>query len=157
MMTTMMIVVPSNQYIRAQTNDITHSYNVSTLYTIPSLFTKMSFSQESIRKLADVTARDVFDKITEDRRFDEVIMNALPKAIEDVMGDVSPELVGELGCEIMGRIGVIEQNGPYSQNNIWKTRYEALFRYVKKNYAESYVDGAEYTVGFFDYDGVFEN
>ena len=86
-------------------------------------------------------------KVTEDPRFDEVIMNALPEAIYDVMGDVSPELVGELGCEIMGRIGVINQNGPYAENNIWKTRYEALFRHVKKNYAESYVDGAEYSVG----------
>ena len=113
----------------------------------------MSFSQESIRKLADVTAREVFDKVTEDPRFDDVIMNSLPEAIYDVMGDVSPELVGELGCEIMGRIGVIDQNGPYAENNIWKTRYEALFNYVKKNYAESYVDGAEYSVGFFDYEG----
>lgn len=116
----------------------------------------MSFSDETISKLADVTARDVFDKIEADGRFLDVVMNAMPDAIRDVIGDASPELIGELGCEIMGRIGVVEENNPYAENNIWKTRYDALFNYVKKNYAESYVDGAEY--GTIDpYEGVFDN
>jgi len=104
----------------------------------------MSFSDETISKLADVTARDVFDKVAADGRYLDVVMNAMPDAIRDVIGEASPELIGVLGCEIMGRVGVIEKNDPYAQNNIWKTRYEALFNYVKKNYAESYVDGAEY-------------
>ena len=104
----------------------------------------MSFSDETISKLADVTARDVFDKVSADGRFLDAVMNALPEAVTDVIGEASPELIGVLGCEIMGRIGVVESNDPYAENNIWKTRYEALFNYVKKNYAESYVDGAEY-------------
>lgn len=106
----------------------------------------MSFSEESIRKLADVTASCIFDVIVEDGRLDEAVMNSMPSAIQKVMGDVSPELVGELGCEVMSRIGIVEENQPYSDFNIWKTRYEALYRYVKKNYAESYVDGAEYDI-----------
>ena len=104
----------------------------------------MSFSDESIRKLADVKGQEVFDVLSTDGRYLDGVMNSMEPAIQDVMGRVSPELVGELGCEIMGRIGFIENNKPYSETNIWKTRYEALYQYVKKNYAESYVDGMEY-------------
>ena len=108
----------------------------------------MSFSEESIEKLADVTATRVFDVIVEDGRFDEAIMNAMPGAIQHVMGDVSPQLVGVLGYEIMSRIGIMEEPPEF---NLWKTRYEALYRYVKKNYAESYVDGIEYDIPHGDY------
>lgn len=104
----------------------------------------MSFSDETISKLADVTARDVFDIIASDERYLDVVMNAMPGAIRKVIGEASPELIGVLGCEISGRVGVVEENHPYAENNIWKTRYQALFNYVKKTYPESYVDGAEY-------------
>lgn len=107
----------------------------------------MSFSEESIRKLADVAGRDIYEAIVDDGRLEEAVMNSLPGAIESVMGRVSPELVGELGCEIMSRIGITDSN----EFNIWKTRYEALYRHVKKNYAESYVDGAEYDIPRPDY------
>lgn len=99
----------------------------------------MSFSEESIRKLADVTSNDIFEAICDSGRLDEVVMNEMPYAIREVMGEVSPSLVGELGCEVMGRIGVISKD-----DSIWRSRYEALYRYVKQNFAESYVDGAEY-------------
>ena len=101
----------------------------------------MSFSQESIRKLADVTSRDIYDAIAEDGRLEEAIMNALPGAIQKVMGEVSPELVGELGCEVMGRIGIVD-------DTVWKKRYDALYRHVKRVYAESYIDGAEYSYSY---------
>lgn len=101
----------------------------------------MSFSEESIRKLADVTATRIFDVIVEDGRLDEAVMNAMPGAIQKVMGEVSPELVGELGCEVMGRIGIVD-------DTVWKTRYDALYRHVKKVYAESYIDGAEYSYSY---------
>ena len=81
----------------------------------------MSFSEESISKLADVTARDIFDKIEADGRFCDIVMNSMPDAIRDVIGDASPELIGLLGCEIMGRIGIIEENDPYSNNNMRRT------------------------------------
>lgn len=108
----------------------------------------MSFSEESIEKLADVTATRVFDVIVEDGRFDEAVMNAMPGAIRKVMGDVSPQLTGALGYEIMTRIGIMVEPPEF---NLWKTRYEALYRYVKKNYAESYVDGMEYDIPRDDY------
>ena len=106
----------------------------------------MSFSEESIRKLADVTARDVYEELVDDGRLEEAVMNSMPMAIESVLGRVSPELVGELGCEVMNRIGITSAISPIEEYNLWKTRYEALYSYVKRTYAESYVDGAEYGV-----------
>jgi hypothetical protein len=73
-------------------------------------------------------------------------MNTLEPAIVSVVGHVSPDLVGELGCAIYGMIGVQDINDPYAEHNIWKTRYETLYRYMKTHYAESYIDGAEYGI-----------
>ncbi len=69
-------------------------------------------------------------------------MNLLPGAITEVIGDTSPELIGALGVRIMDRIGVDE--GDTTNAKVWEERYRTLFRYVKKNYASEYVDGAEY-------------
>ena len=105
----------------------------------------MSLSNESIEKLVDNIAEDVFHLIKDDPRYKEGIMNNLPGAITEVLGETSPELIGELGVRIMDRIGIDRgPNTPYNQNNIWKVRYNTLFQYVKRTYADSYVDGAEY-------------
>lgn len=103
-----------------------------------------NLSQESTQKLAEAIAPAVYDYMAEDGRFLDGVMNTIEPAIVSVIGHVSPELVGELGCAIMGLIGVPTTSDPYAENNIWKTRYDVLFRYVKANYADSYVDGAEY-------------
>ena len=97
----------------------------------------MAFSDESTQKLAEAIAQQVFEYISEDDRYLDGIMNTIGDAIHTEIGETSPELVGELGCAIMGMIGVRD-------HNIWKTRYETLYRHIKENYAESYVDGAEY-------------
>ena len=101
-------------------------------------------SQESTQKLAETIAPAVFDYISEDGRFMDGLMNTLEPAIVSVIGHVSPELVGELGCAIYGMVGVSTISDPYAEHNIWRTRYETLHRYVRNTYAESYVDGAEY-------------
>ncbi len=44
----------------------------------------------------------------------------------------------------MGMIGICEDESTSIETTIWKSRYEALYRYVKQNYASDYVDGAEY-------------
>ena len=107
----------------------------------------MSLSNESIEKLVDNIAEDVFHIIKSDPLYKEGIMNNLPGAITEVIGETSPQLIGELGVRIMDRVGVdTGSSSPYDQNNIWKVRYETLFRYVKRTYADSYVDGAEYGV-----------
>ena len=103
-----------------------------------------NLSQESTQKLAEAIAPAVFNYISEDGRFMDGLMNTLEPAIVSVIGHVSPELVGELGCVIYGMIGVSTTSDPYAEHNIWKTRYETLHRYVRNTYAESYVDGAEY-------------
>lgn len=101
-------------------------------------------SQESVAKLAQVIAPQVFDYMNEDGRFIDGVMNTIEPAIVSVIGHVSPDLVAELGSSIMDMISVPDINDPYAKNNIWKTRYEVLYRYVKENYATEYVDGAEY-------------
>ena len=106
----------------------------------------MSLRQESIQLLADTIAEDVFAVLCKDGRYRDGIMNSLPEAIAEVVGKVSPEVTGQLGAKIMDKIGIPQDNDPYADNNIWRTRYETLFRYVKNNYAESYVDGAEYAI-----------
>ena len=105
-----------------------------------------NLSQESTQKLAEAIAPAVYDYMAEDGRFLDGVMNTIEPAIVSVIGHTSPELVGELGCAIMGLMGVPSTSDPYAEHNIWKTRYEVLHRYVRNTYAESYVDGAEYGI-----------
>ena len=105
-----------------------------------------SLTQESTQKLAEAIAPAVYDYMLEDGRYLDGVMNTIEPAIVSVIGHTSPELVGELGCAVMGLIGVPTINDPYAEHNIWKTRYETLHRYVRRTYAESYVDGAEYGI-----------
>lgn len=106
----------------------------------------MKLSEESTQKLADVISDEVFAIISERGQYLDAVMNTMDHAITTVIGDVSPELSGKLGDIIMDKMGIVHDQEPYAQFNIWKTRYEALYRYVKKNYAESYVDGMEYDI-----------
>ena len=114
----------------------------------------MSFSEESVNKLADVIAPQVFEELCTDGRYMDGLMNSMETAIIQVLGRTSPELVGAIGEAIIERIGVVGECHPYAQNNIWKTRYEALYTYVKRTYAESYIDGAEYGVSQYGYEDV---
>ena len=106
----------------------------------------MTLSTQSINQIADQIAPEVFHIIQKEPAFNEAVMNALPRAIDIVLGEVSPTLVGKLGCEIIDRIGV--EGGCCDECDKWRGRYEALYRYVKTNYAESYVDGVEYGYGY---------
>ena len=105
-----------------------------------------TFTQESVQKLAEAIAPAVYDYISVDDAYLDGFMNSILPAIEKVIGKSSPQLVSELSCVIMGMVGTININDPYAKNNIWKTRYDILYRYVKATYAESYVDGAEYGI-----------
>ena len=114
----------------------------------------MSFNKESVNKLADVIAPQVFEELCTDGRYMDGLMNSMETAIIQVLGRTSPELIGAIGDAIIARIGVVGECHPYAQNNIWKTRYEALYQYVKRTYGEDYIDGAEYGVSQYDYEGV---
>ena len=104
-----------------------------------------SFTQESTQKLAEAIAQQVFEYISEDGRYLDGVMNTIEPAIVHVIGQTSPELVGELGYAIMSMICIPSEPEVY-QDDLWKTRYERLYRYVKHTYAESYIDGAEYGI-----------
>ena len=106
----------------------------------------MKLSDESIQKLADTISDEVFAIISERGQYLDAVMNTMDHAITTIIGDVSPELSAKLGDMIMEKIGIVHTHEPYAKFNIWKTRYEALYRYVKKTYAESYVDGMEYDI-----------
>ena len=108
-----------------------------------------SLSNESTRKLADAIASDVFHILSTDGRYLDGVMNSIEPAISEVIGKTSPELMGELGSLIMEKISIPNENDPYAENNIWKTRYQTLYNYVKRNYATDYVDGAEYGYGHY--------
>ena len=105
----------------------------------------MSLSNESMKKLVENVGQDVFHLIASDPYYTETIMNLLPGAITEVIGDTSPELVGALGISIMNRIEFVGDNGGDNKAaKVWEERYRSLFRYVKNTYASEYVDGAEY-------------
>ena len=105
----------------------------------------MSLSSESMSKLVDNIAPDVFHLISSDPYYTETFMNLLPGAIAEVIGDTSPELIGALGVSIMDRVGVDGDDTRAAR--IWEERYRALYRYVKQKFASEYVDGAEYGMG----------
>ena len=102
----------------------------------------MTLSSDSTRQLADTIAPAVFEYLSDDGRYMDGIMNSIEGAIVHVCGKVDPELVGELGVLIMDKIGIVDDTPCYEE--VWRRRYETLYTYVKKHYAESYVDGAEY-------------
>ena len=106
----------------------------------------MSLSTESITKLVDNVSYDVFHLISSDPYYTETIMNLLPGAITEVIGDTSPELIGALGISIMNRIEFVgeDDGGDNKAAKVWEERYRSLFRYVKNTYASEYIDGAEY-------------
>ena len=102
----------------------------------------MTLKEESVQLLADTIAPQVFDELCDDGRYMDGIMNSMETAITEVIGRTSPDMVGELGCRIMEKIGIVSE--PSAE--VWRQRYEALYAHVKANYAESYIDGAEYGV-----------
>jgi hypothetical protein len=104
-----------------------------------------TLSQESTQKLAEAIAQQVFEYISEDDRYLDGVINTIEPAIVSVIGKTTPELVGELGCAIMGMICIPGDPEVY-QDNLWKTRYDRLYSHVKRTYAESYIDGAEYGI-----------
>ena len=105
----------------------------------------MSLSTESMKKLVENIGPDVFHLIASDPYYTETFMNLLPGAISEVIGDTSPELIGALGISIMNRVDfVTDDDSGTNAAEVWEERYKTLYRYVKKNYASEYVDGAEY-------------
>jgi hypothetical protein len=64
----------------------------------------MTLSNKTIQSLAEVLAPEVIDYIHEDERYAEFMMEILPDAIQDKLGQISEELMNDLPFCIMDRI-----------------------------------------------------
>ena len=64
----------------------------------------MTLSNKAIQALAEVLAPEVIDYIHEDERYAEFLMEIIPDAIQDKLGTISDEIMGELPMCVMDRI-----------------------------------------------------
>ena len=68
----------------------------------------MTLSNKAIQALAEVLAPEVIDYIHEDERYAEFLMEIIPDAIQDKLGTISDELMGELPMCVMDRIAFMK-------------------------------------------------
>lgn len=67
----------------------------------------MALSDSTIQRLADVLSDDVASYITEDERFFELMVELIPDAIRDKLGDVDDMVLAELSMCISGQLRLI--------------------------------------------------
>lgn len=64
----------------------------------------MALSNSTINKLAEVLTRDVIDYICDDDRWVEFMMDVIPDALNDKLGEIDNNLLIEISTCIMDRI-----------------------------------------------------
>lgn len=105
----------------------------------------MTLSTKATNKLADTLAEKVKDRIYQSEVFIDMMHDMVPNIIQSIMGEVDDDVLFEVSMSVMDRIFLTTlQPQDTSEAAMWEDRYKSLFRYVKKTYAESYIDGAEY-------------
>ena len=67
----------------------------------------MALSDSTIQRLADALSDDVAQFITEDDRFFDLMVELIPDAIRDKLGDVDDMVLAELSMCISGQIRLI--------------------------------------------------
>lgn len=67
----------------------------------------MALSESTIQRLADALSDDVAQFITEDERFFDLMVELIPDAIRDKLGDVDDMVLAELSMCISGQIRLI--------------------------------------------------
>lgn len=67
----------------------------------------MALSESTIQRLADALSDDVAQYITEDERFFDLMMELIPDAIHDKLGNVEDQIVAELSVCISGQLRLI--------------------------------------------------
>jgi len=67
----------------------------------------MALSDSTIQRLADALSDDVAQFITEDERFFDLMVELIPDAIRDKLGDVDDMVLAELSMCISGQIRLI--------------------------------------------------
>jgi hypothetical protein len=64
----------------------------------------MSLSQNTIIKLSEALSKDVADYIMEDERFFDLMVELIPDAIHDKLGDVDMQVSADLSMCIAERL-----------------------------------------------------
>ena len=67
----------------------------------------MALSNSTIQRLADALCDDVASYITEDHRFFDLMVELIPDAISDKLGNVDEQVLAELSMCISERIRLI--------------------------------------------------
>jgi hypothetical protein len=67
----------------------------------------MALSDSTIQRLADALSDDVAQFITEDERFFDLMVELIPDAIRDKLGDVDDMVLADLSMCISGQIRLI--------------------------------------------------
>ena len=67
----------------------------------------MALSDSTIQRLADALSDDVAQFITEDDRFFDLMVELIPDAIRDKLGDVDDMVLAELSMCISGQLRLI--------------------------------------------------
>lgn len=67
----------------------------------------MALSDSTIQRLADALSDDVAQFIAEDERFFDLMVELIPDAIRDKLGDVDDMVLAELSMCISGQIRLI--------------------------------------------------
>jgi len=67
----------------------------------------MALSDSTIQRLADALANDVATYITEDERFFDLMVELIPDAIHDKLGNVDDMVLAELSMCISGQLRLI--------------------------------------------------
>lgn len=67
----------------------------------------MALSDSTIQRLADALSDDVAQYITEDERFFDLMVELIPDAIRDKLGNVEDQVLAELSMCISGQLRLI--------------------------------------------------
>ena len=66
----------------------------------------MKLSDESINNIAYEISDDVMSIIKEDSRYRDAIMNSLPSAIREVLGEADPNIIARVGTVLMDNVTI---------------------------------------------------
>ena len=67
----------------------------------------MALSENTIQRLAEALADDVASYIADDERFFDLIVELIPEAVQDKLGNVDDTVLAELSMSLSGQLRLI--------------------------------------------------
>lgn len=67
----------------------------------------MALSENTIQRLAEALADDVASYIADDERFFDLIVELIPEAVTDKLGNVDDTVLAELSMSLSGQLRLI--------------------------------------------------